>query len=397
MAFITFQLIPLPWDVVSLLSPATASVLDYSATNRDFTALTIDVGATIQALQKNTSYVVLFFLVLVLVRTRTRLVVLAGTIVGVGFLEALFGTASLVGWVEFSVLSGTTDTGEATGTFANRNHYSAHLAMGIAAACGLLIASFGQFRLGKDWRQTMYSYLDWLMSWRTLLLIPLVVMSSAMLLSTSRAGVLGFFMASVLVLLFSYIVRGSSVADLHIVPFGVIAVAAGVAWFGAESLIRRVAHFSLASEERLEQWRLTWKMIQDYPITGSGAGTYEHIFPLYREGTLRPLIYDHAHNDYLELLSGYGIVGSLLLAAAVVSILFVVMRAYRRRHDPLIRGMLFASLAGSGSMLFFGIVDYNFHIPANAAYFFVLLGIGIAAARLPHSKKREMRPPEVAD
>ena len=41
--------------------------------------------------------------------------------------------------------------------------------------------------------------------------------------------------------------------------------------------------------------------------------------------------------------------------------------------------MLFGVNVATTALLIHGLVDFNFHIPANAAYFFVLLGLGMAA------------------
>ena len=44
------------------------------------------------------------------------------------------------------------------------------------------------------------------------------------------------------------------------------------------------------------------------------------------------------------------------------------------------RGIMFASITGVTSLLFHATVDFNFHIFANAAYFYVLVAMGLVAA-----------------
>jgi len=48
------------------------------------------------------------------------------------------------------------------------------------------------------------------------------------------------------------------------------------------------------------------------------------------------------------------------------------------------RGALFATIAGCVSLMVHGLVDFNLQIPANASYFFVLLGVGVVASVLRH-------------
>src|SRR5262249_51399257 len=39
----------------------------------------------------------------------------------------------------------------------------------------------------------------------------------------------------------------------------------------------------------------------DFPLTGTGNGTFQYVEPLHRRGDrARDVVYDHAHNDYLE-------------------------------------------------------------------------------------------------
>ena len=47
-----------------------------------------------------------------------------------------------------------------------------------------------------------------------------------------------------------------------------------------------------------------------------------------------------------------------------------------RRRDPLMRGMSFACIMGVTSILIHSWVDFNLQIPANAAFFMVLLALG---------------------
>ena len=65
------------------------------------------------------------------------------------------------------------------------------------------------------------------------------------------------------------------------------------------------------------QWADTFRAVRDFPILGSGLGTYAFHCPFYK--TLRTqAVFDHAHNDYLELLSEVGIVGLGLCAWGII-------------------------------------------------------------------------------
>ncbi|MDH3467679.1 MAG: O-antigen ligase family protein, partial [Gammaproteobacteria bacterium] len=113
---------------------------------------------------------------------------------------------------------------------------------------------------------------------------------------------------------------------------------------------------------------------------GVGGGNYQWVFSGYRSESLRPLVYDHAHNDYLELLAEYGIMGSALFAIAMLYAINIIINGYMQCRDRRLRGLVLGALLGILSFLIHGLVDFNFHIPANAAYFYALIGIAMSAS-----------------
>ena len=69
---------------------------------------------------------------------------------------------------------------------------------------------------------------------------------------------------------------------------------------------------------RMEMWQATLRMIADRPLAGVGAGAWESEVPLYQaEGAQLETDY-YVHNEFLQLVAEYGLVGwaFLLLLAA---------------------------------------------------------------------------------
>jgi O-antigen ligase len=82
-----------------------------------------------------------------------------------------------------------------------------------------------------------------------------------------------------------------------------------------------------ADNVRIQVAEATWQMAEDALALGWGAGSYRYIFPGYQAGfpaimyardSHKRLLFEHAHNDYLELLAELGIVGGIILAAGLV-------------------------------------------------------------------------------
>ena len=133
--------------------------------------------------------------------------------------------------------------------------------------------------------------------------------------------------------------------------------------------------------ERIEVSLTTIKLWQDYPLTGAGGGSFHMVYPRYRPGTVVGN-YDHVHEDYLEIAADNGIVGLGLLGMMVGASFLAALSALRRRRNPLMRGMAFASVMGIIALLIHSTVDFNLQIPANAATFMVILALGWIALNL---------------
>ena len=137
-------------------------------------------------------------------------------------------------------------------------------------------------------------------------------MGLALLFSRSRGGIVsGIVSLSTLTLgLRRYGGRpGRALSILPIVLGAVVAVWA--AYNGVEGVVERLAQLVSGTDSvagRGTQWADTFRAVRDFPILGSGLGTYAFHYPFYK--TLRTqAVFDHAHNDYLELLSEGGVIG----------------------------------------------------------------------------------------
>ncbi len=127
--------------------------------------------------------------------------------------------------------------------------------------------------------------------------------------------------------------------------------------------------------EREEPAAFGMDLIRSYPVFGSGPGTFYIVNPGYRKEQAT-VLFDHAHNDYIEFASDSGLLGLGLLGVFVAMSLGAALLAQWRRRDPLMRGIAFASVMGVIAILIHSAVDFNLQIPANAVLFMVLLALG---------------------
>jgi putative inorganic carbon (HCO3(-)) transporter len=72
-------------------------------------------------------------------------------------------------------------------------------------------------------------------------------------------------------------------------------------WFGLVKVQQRLAETSLSQDTRDEVELDSLPIIENYPIIGSGGESFYSIFPGYKKSTTNGF-YEHAHNDYLQIL-----------------------------------------------------------------------------------------------
>jgi O-antigen ligase len=128
---------------------------------------------------------------------------------------------------------------------------------------------------------------------------------------------------------------------------------------------------------------------RDHPWLGTGLGSFETAYPRYRSFP-GDAVYDHAHNDYAEALAETGLVGGVLILAAIVLFFRIAFRdlATRLRHE--VGWIQLGAALGCCGLLIHSLVDFNLHIPANAAWFAVSAAIATKVYtlgnRFPHGE-----------
>jgi hypothetical protein len=149
-------------------------------------------------------------------------------------------------------------------------------------------------------------------------------------------------------------------------------------WLGMGPVIERMGtlrYWDTTMGYRLQTWQGAMDMIRDFPLLGTGLGTFVYIFPRYQ--TIgASIVFDHAENDYIEFFSDLGLIGGALLWIGVFGFLLWVLHRWSARRHPSIVGLCLGCMAGVIALLLHSAVDFNLHIPANALLFFVLLAVG---------------------
>jgi O-antigen ligase len=171
------------------------------------------------------------------------------------------------------------------------------------------------------------------------------------------------------------------------VPVGAAAVLFGtaIALFSLSAIARQrsgdlvslLNGGNLQTYVRVELTRDALHIAHDYPAFGTGPGTFKYVHPRYQDATFQ-FQAELTHDDYLNCLDDYGLIGfalAMIFVAAVTLKFFRPLDLDNRWQDRVVVATGFAAWF---ALLIHSFVDFNLHIPANARLLFALTGLALA-------------------
>ena len=383
LAVALFQLVPLPFGMMKVLSPATVSLYHKLGISVGLHPLTLSVYDTTIMLLKWSAYLGVFFLVATFMPAKQALKrgnwiqILCFALFVIGFGEALYGfysyfqgSESLL-WFERHHYKDSV-----TGTYINRNHFAGFMNMCILVSSGILVSYssrslrryeglVGLFRRLASSKRTAPVYF---------LLLGILAMILATIFSLSRMGQFSLAVGLALILML-YASKGMKGSTFIIASLACLGLLWG-AWKGLDPVgLRWRAVEKELYEGRMVIWQRTFDLFKNYWITGTGLGTYELAYPPYKLSHLGAEIYDHAHNDYLEVMSETGLSGFIPWVLFFATFLYASIRKWFMRHDILARGIGAGGIAATIAMMYHSFADFNLQIPANALVLFIIMGL----------------------
>ncbi|MGO9448809.1 MAG: O-antigen ligase family protein [Solirubrobacteraceae bacterium] len=130
----------------------------------------------------------------------------------------------------------------------------------------------------------------------------------------------------------------------------------------------------VTNDGRLPLWEVAVRIYDTQRLRGTGAGTYQLYYPLYRTG--RGYVVD-AHSLYLQSLAELGIVGFVLILVVVLGMLGGL--AARIRGPG--RGLYAALFAVTLAWAIHQAADWDWQMPAVTLPVFMLAGLALARPR----------------
>ena len=383
LAWGALSLVPLPASLVSLLSPEAARLwsLTFPAGDADSRTLSLYPFMTRDALLLALAFLLYYWTALYGLSERKGIeTVIVGVLV-LGTVESLYGLAQLAAGMNTILWwENIYARNFVTGTFINLNHFAAFLTMAICLGIGYLwsVGRGGGKEIRRHLRHVrlrerlmravgVFGYRG------VLVLLALALMMAALLGSASRGAALSL-VCGIVFMLGLILARYFRSRQGFVLMVLLALMLSYVGYVAADRLAERLRTFDAGLADRITLARDGWTMGQDFPVTGSGPGTFEFVFPRYQSVHLEKIV-DHAHNDWVELKAEYGWPGLIAVIAALTAFLILTVGRWRSRHDNFVVGVGIGGIGAVVAIAVHSLSDFNLHIPANPLLLALILAV----------------------
>ncbi|MBC8876654.1 MAG: O-antigen ligase family protein [Planctomycetes bacterium] len=381
MLVVLLQLVPLPYSILTRLSPSLTEILPVwspegamGARLGAWSHVSLIPQATREGLTMYLCYAMLFLLVVQRIRRLEdierwmRWIALAALLLAVIGLVQYFAGNGRYLWIYEHPFRDS--RGAVKGPFVNQNHCAHFLALGIGPLCWWTYGvwsehgskrhtGIGRNLVQREWRQ--------LRKPATVVIVALVALAG--LLTLSRGGVAAVALAAAVCvgIYASRMLFGrKSVLALAI---SASVVVAGVYLYGREALTQELS--TITDSESLEElshgrkklWEADLRALPDFLVLGTGIGSHRMVYPMYLEEK-HHVTYTHAENGYLQVMLEAGGAGLALLLVGIVLCGWWCVQTFRQSRSPRVVACLGAIGGGLTVSVMHSFVDFVWYIPA---------------------------------
>jgi O-antigen ligase len=310
--------------------------------------------------------------------SRARLLLYSVGLIGCGYaiygLIALGSPAVRVPWFGDGASAGFVSS-----TFFNRNSFASYAGLCLVTIIGLSIALYQdeiRKRPSNRW-SAVAALLEIIGRREGILFGAAFLLAVTLLLSGSRGGVSATALGLLVLPIFMY--RGNGRAARAVLFVSAMTVGGALLLVFGDPVIAGLKERGMGDISRLAVYLITLRSALDTPFLGHGYGTFFDVFPMYRDRSISvDGIWSQAHNTYLELFQGLGLVfGSML----IVSVLLLIIRCLRGAVTRRDKTVPCVAIAAASLVGVHAIVDFGLQIQAVGLTFAAILGAGVAQSR----------------
>ncbi len=362
------QMIPVPGWLPGWLAPGRAAVEERLGTSAIGGAFprpaSMDWSATVDSLLLLICYGSFAFCGAAVFRERDQFIRLGFVLAVVAFGSVAWGVArgTVIEGIPFRL----------AGTYSNPNRFFDLLALCFGASISAMMLMRGSRRSRVSGVDIFGFHLD--EKYRWVLMAAACGLQLAAVATLSRAGIPA--LAAMGATGLAYLGSKEKAAKRLLVIFSVVVVAVMVnAWLLTEPAMQRFSALfdgSGPGAGRIRCWWSSLAIARDFPLLGSGGGSYRYVFAAYQPPDLAGW-FRYPHSEPVGFLCDFGLIG---LAVVLAGAGLFVRRTLRALLIPRHRGrrMALGVWIGMGTVAVHSLADYGLRVPATACVFAIIAG-----------------------
>lgn len=341
------------------------------------TFVSLDPDRTIFAVARLSAYVALSLLAFLAARRRHRAETLLNLVLAIIALEALFGllrsALAIDEWFGLPLPLART-----SGSFVNPNHYAAYVNLGLVALFVLVLADLRQQPTSGRLASGIADALRVLFERKIMRTLTFTLFVMASFASASRGAFFALILALPTVAAVQLGQKKLAIAAMSVLVGlgGLLIMSAGTTLLERLEVLFPASELEPSSSGRLAAFELALRAWQERPWLGHGLGTWPAVFHALRDERFPLVVFDYAHNTWLELLAELGAPAMFAWSLSLVLVAVNCLRAYGRSREPL----PLVGFACGLVLALHSVVDFPAQIPAVAATFAVLFGLAAGRA-----------------
>lgn len=296
----------------------------------------------------------------------------------------------------------TDPTEHLKGAFTNRNHFAQFLAISIGPLLWWLLTvirqvvdgpstsgtkSYGSSKSGQNLSAANSN---------RLLTIPIAILvicvgavGLSVLLSLSRGGMIGAAAAVIIAAigLWRSVNLPGTMAALLLGTS--VMVFTGLAFIDQDQVQTRIEELISGDTERVDTngvrraiWAADAKVIEQFPLLGTGIGSHRDVYPLYMDNYADFATFEmtHAESSYVHLALEAGLIGIGLLILSLLYFLLRMVIGYFQDASYEHRSILVAVAASSAAAILHAVTDFIWYVPGIVVVSLMLVAIGLNSA-----------------
>ena len=388
LGFMALQLLPLPAALVKIISPGAYDVYlpVLSLSDGDgWISLSVNKRATLHEMLRIATYCLMYILTVQQLSNPQKLKTTTNTVVFVAAAIAFFAIVQNVSSPDkiFWIRQAPAST-HPFGPWINPNQFAGYIEMLCPLAFALFLFYKPRVRGDESLREKFVSFFTVPgIHFYLFLGFGVVLMVLAIFVSLCRGGILSIIVAGIVFLfLVKWKFPGRGKTTFFFIA---LCILLAISWFGWDIIL---SEFNQSfdtkgnlSDGRLTLWSDIFQIVKDFPVFGAGFGSFLYIYPSYKT-IAGDAIFDHAHNDYLELMTDGGLIGIVLAGWFVFAVLFHGWKMVRVRRDRFAVLVGIGCISGIIALLAHSVTDFNMHNGAVGYYFFFICGLLVASVNI---------------